>query len=190
MRAWDGRREMDERRWTRGENRDLTSKGVLKGPSCVEQEERKDLGGEGAGGRSISTFHSFRATRATSNHSQKSNQSRQWAFLANSKLPYPLLLWAQHGTVCNTSKQPCLPYRVGLWRRVDLALQRGQWGKAKELPMRVEHLQPPRADTVRVWDQTVCQNWFSQRYPCVGRNSGSSPFPIDTVRCRKIDVMR
>lgn len=44
--------------------------------------------------------------------------------------------------------------------------------------MRVEHLQPPRAGTVCVWDQTVCQNWFSQQYPCVGRNSGSSPFQL------------
>lgn len=184
MRAWDGRREMDERRWTRGEKRDLTSKGVLKGPSCVEQEERKDLGGEGAGGRSISTFHSFRATRATSNHSQKSNQSRQWAFLANSKLPYPLLLWAQHGTVCNTSTQPCLPYRVGLWRRVDLALQRAMGeGKGAADASRASPASTC-GHSVRLGSDCLSELVFaavSLRRPQFGQFS----VPIDTVRCRK-----
>ena len=49
---------VERRGRTRGEKRDLTSKGVLKGPSCVEQKKGKEgeFGGAAVGGRRISRF--------------------------------------------------------------------------------------------------------------------------------------
>jgi hypothetical protein len=135
--------ETAERRGrTRGEKRDLTSKGVLKGPSCVEQKRGKEreFGGAAVGGRSISRF--AHCGGLASQHEPRRRfvvrlNARNPAYLRNKThlvparktLPYPSRRRPRRGIVRQVppSDLPRADDKVGHSRGVDLLLGPNNW---------------------------------------------------------------
>ena len=113
---------VERRGRTRGEKRDLTSKGVLKGPSCVEQKKGKEreLGGSSGGwpeyfkvcSHCCALTSQARTTEALRRSAQCPKLER--TCVINAPCPctakrYLILCCVAHGAglYASTSKRPC-----------------------------------------------------------------------------------
>jgi hypothetical protein len=113
---------VERRGRTRGEKRDLTSKGVLKGPSCVKQKKGKEreFGGEQRWAARVfqGLLALLRSYFASTNHGDASSfgsMPEASTYLRNKRTlslhakRYLILCCVAHGAglYASTSKRPC-----------------------------------------------------------------------------------
>lgn len=179
--------------------------GSFKRPSCVKQKGRESFRGGKVGGRSISTFPCFASTGKLWHYpgpqATAPTGSNPWPKSLSIPFDDPSLPIPSYLILCSMDTardctqyihatlltgQGCLLERSGPVSAVSAPCN---GSRAKEPPMRVEHLQPPRAGTVRsVQSDCPAEHLFApafELHPSVGSKSGSSPFSIRTVRGRK-----